>query len=84
MPDFGKRLGAGAVGVYAADKPDGDISSAALSATGRALLDEAHSVYAQKNGGAPMSIPALAGFVRSAEQSSGRQPGARPDLDGAA
>src|SRR6267378_5258794 len=63
MPDFGKRLGAGAVGVYAADKPDGDISSAALSAAGRALLDEARSVYAQKNGGAPMSIPALAGFV---------------------
>ena len=63
MPDFGKRLGAGAVGVYAADKPDGDISSAALSPAGRALLDQARSVYAQENGGSPMSIPALAGFV---------------------
>jgi len=63
MPDFGKRLGAGAVGVYAADKPDGDISSAALSPAGRALLDQARSVYVQQNGGAPMSIPALAGFV---------------------
>jgi len=63
MPDFGRRLGAGAVGVYAADKPDGDISSAALSPAGRALLDEAHSVYARTNSGASMSIPALAGFV---------------------
>ncbi len=63
MPDFGRRLGSGAVGVYAADKPDGDISSAALSPAGRALLDEARSVYARTNGGASMSIPALAGFV---------------------
>ena len=63
MPDFGKRLGSGAVGVYAADKPDGDISSAALSPAGRALLDRARSAYAQRNGGAPMSIPAVAGFV---------------------
>jgi branched-chain amino acid transport system substrate-binding protein len=63
MPDFSKRLGAGAVGVYAADKPDGDISSAALSPAGRALLDQASSVYARGNAGASMSIPALAGFV---------------------
>ena len=63
MPDFGRRLGAGAVGVYAADKPDGDISSAALSPSGRALLDAARAIYARDNGGASMSIPALAGFV---------------------
>src|SRR5207245_11029923 len=63
MPDFGKRLGAGAVGVYAADKPDGDISPAALSPAGRALLGQASSVYARANAGASMSIPALAGFV---------------------
>src|SRR6266699_3923374 len=63
MPDFGRRLGSGAVGVYAADKPDGDISSAAISPAGRALLDEARSVYARTNGGASMSIPALAGLV---------------------
>ena len=63
MPDFGKRLGAGAVGVYAADKPDGDISPAALSPAGRTLLDRARSLYARNNGGVSMSIPALAGFV---------------------
>jgi branched-chain amino acid transport system substrate-binding protein len=63
MPDFGRRLGSGAVGVYAADKPDGDISSAALSLAGRMLLEKARSVYARGNGGASMSIPALAGFV---------------------
>jgi ABC-type branched-subunit amino acid transport system substrate-binding protein len=63
MPEFGRQLGSGAVGVYAADKPDADISSAALSASGRALLDEARSAYARDNGGVAMSIPAVAGFV---------------------
>jgi branched-chain amino acid transport system substrate-binding protein len=63
MPEFGRRLGGGAVGVYAADKPDADISSAALSPAGLALLDQARSVYARDNGGASMSIPAVAGFV---------------------
>jgi branched-chain amino acid transport system substrate-binding protein len=63
MPDFAKRLGAGAVGVYAADKPDADISDAALSAVGLALLTQAESAYARANGGAAMSIPAVAGFV---------------------
>jgi branched-chain amino acid transport system substrate-binding protein len=63
MPEFGRQLGSGAVGVYAADKPDADISAAALSPAGRALLDEARSVYARDNGGATMSIPAVAGFV---------------------
>jgi branched-chain amino acid transport system substrate-binding protein len=63
MPEFGRQLGRGAVGVYAADKPDADISAAALSPAGRALLDEARSVYARDNGGAAMSIPAVAGFV---------------------
>jgi len=63
MPEFGRRLGGGAVGVYAADKPDADISASALSGAGRALLDQARSVYARANGGASMSIPAVAGFV---------------------
>jgi branched-chain amino acid transport system substrate-binding protein len=63
MPEFGRRLGAGAVGVYAADKPDADISESALSRGGLALLDQARSVYARDNGGASMSIPAVAGFV---------------------
>jgi len=63
MPEFSRRLGGGAVGVYAADKPDADISPAALSPAGLALLDRARSVYARDNGGASMSIPAVAGFV---------------------
>jgi branched-chain amino acid transport system substrate-binding protein len=63
MPEFGRRLGGGAVGVYAADKPDANISPAALSPTGRALLDQARSVYSRENDGASMSIPAVAGFV---------------------
>ena len=63
MPDFGRRLGAGAVGVYAADKPDGDIGPTALSPTGRTLLQKALAAYSRANGGASMSIPAVAGFV---------------------
>jgi branched-chain amino acid transport system substrate-binding protein len=63
MPEFSRRLGAGAVGVYAADKPDADISASALSRAGSALLDRARAAYARDNGGASMSIPAVAGFV---------------------
>jgi branched-chain amino acid transport system substrate-binding protein len=63
MPLFGQLLGAGAVGVYAADKPDANISAAALSASGAALLAEARSVYAHENAQAAMDIPAVAGFV---------------------
>jgi len=63
MPEFSRRLGGGAVGVYAADKPDTDISASALSRAGSALLDQARAVYARDNGGASMSIPAVAGFV---------------------
>ncbi|TAN31466.1 amino acid ABC transporter substrate-binding protein [bacterium] len=64
MPAFGQRLGADSVGVYAADKPDAaDVSPAALSPAGRALLAKARSVYEHSNGGAAMSIPAVAGFV---------------------
>ncbi len=63
MPDFGRRLGAGALGVYAADKPDADISNAALSPAGLALLKQAQAVYGRANNGASMSIPGVAGFV---------------------
>ena len=59
MPEFSRRLGAGSVGVYAADKPDADISQAALSQSGRALLARAQAAY----DGATMDIPAVAGFV---------------------
>lgn len=58
MPAFGERLGSMALGVYAADKPDGDVASAALSLAGRALLEQAKAAY-----GGPMEIPAVAGFV---------------------
>jgi branched-chain amino acid transport system substrate-binding protein len=58
MPAFGERLGSMAIGVYAADKPDGDVASAALSPSGRALLAQAKAAY-----GGPMEIPAVAGFV---------------------
>jgi ABC-type branched-subunit amino acid transport system substrate-binding protein len=63
MPDFGRKLGADAVGVYAADKPDDTISAEALSPAGRDLLARARAAYARANGGATMSIPAVAGFV---------------------
>jgi branched-chain amino acid transport system substrate-binding protein len=63
MPDFSARLGSASIGVYAADKPDATISPSALSASGKALLSQARSVYARDNGGAAMDIPAVAGFV---------------------
>jgi branched-chain amino acid transport system substrate-binding protein len=63
MAAFSQRLGAGSVGVYAADKPSADISPAALSTTGRALLARASATYASANGGGAMTIPAVAGFV---------------------
>ena len=63
MPAFSERLGAGSIGVYAADKPDAQISSAALSPAGQALLGQARALYAHNNGDAEMSIPAVAGFV---------------------
>jgi branched-chain amino acid transport system substrate-binding protein len=63
MPAFSQLLGRGSIGVYAADKPDADISPAALSASGKALLARAQAAYTGINGGPPMSIPAVAGFV---------------------
>ncbi|HEY1162586.1 MAG TPA: ABC transporter substrate-binding protein [Candidatus Dormibacteraeota bacterium] len=63
MLAFSQRLGAGSIGVYAADKPDADISPAALSPAGKALLAQARAAYAASSGGASMTIPAVAGFV---------------------
>ena len=63
MPAFGQMLGAGSIGVYAADKPDDAISQAALSPAGAALLARARAIYAQSNSGDSMDIPAVAGFV---------------------
>jgi branched-chain amino acid transport system substrate-binding protein len=59
MPAFGERLGRDAIGVYAADKPDANISPSALSPVGQALLAQAKAVY----GSQQMDIPAVAGFV---------------------
>jgi branched-chain amino acid transport system substrate-binding protein len=63
MPAFSQRLGAESIGVFAADKPDANISPAALSPAGHALVAEARSTYARDNAGASMEIPAVAGFV---------------------
>lgn len=63
MPAFSALLGAGSIGVYAADKPDEFISRAALSPPGLALLTRATTAYAAASGGAAMDIPAVAGFV---------------------
>ena len=59
MPEFGRRLGERSIGVYAADKPDANISVAALSPVGRDLLARAKAAYT----GASMEIPSVAGFV---------------------
>src|SRR2546428_597489 len=59
MPAFSERLGPASIGVYAADKPAGDVGSAALSASGRELLARATAAYS----GGSMDIPAVAGFV---------------------
>ena len=59
MPEFGRLLGSDAIGVYAADKPDADVSAAALSPSARGLLAKAKAAY----GGSSMDIPAVAGFV---------------------
>jgi len=63
MPAFGAQLGRDAIGVYAADKPDGHINPSALSVGGRGLLARAQAAYARANRGAAMTIPAVAGFV---------------------
>ncbi len=63
MPEFGRRLGAAANGVYAADKPDEAIKPDALAPEGQALLRKARSTYAAQMGGREMTIPAVAGFV---------------------
>ena len=65
MPDFARRAGVDAIGVYAADKPDDTVSESALSPDARSLLAQARSIYQRANGGADLSISAVAGFVGS-------------------
>jgi branched-chain amino acid transport system substrate-binding protein len=63
MPAFGQMLGAQAVGVFAADKPDDAINRAVMTTGAEALLDDAKRAYRSIHGSSEMSIPALAGFV---------------------
>jgi branched-chain amino acid transport system substrate-binding protein len=63
MPEFGRRLGDLAVGVFAADKPDGAGGAAALNADGRVLLAQARHAYSALTGEPDLSIPGVAGFV---------------------
>jgi branched-chain amino acid transport system substrate-binding protein len=61
MQEFSRRVGSGSVGVYAADKPDGEINPAALSPAGRSLLAKAGAELART--GQTLDIPGVAGFV---------------------
>lgn len=63
MPEFGRQLGAQAVGLFAADKPDQAISSNALNPGARTLLARAAGAYQRSNPGSAMEIPTIAGFV---------------------
>jgi branched-chain amino acid transport system substrate-binding protein len=63
MPDFQRRLGAQAIGVYAADKPDEVVGAGALTGAARTLLARAVARFAADNRGLPMEIPGVAGFV---------------------
>ncbi len=64
MPEFGQRLGAQAVGLYAADKPDAThVSPSILPGPARDLKAAASAAYGARTGGQAMTIPAVAGFV---------------------
>jgi len=64
MPEFAQRLGAQAIGVYAADKPDGSsVRPSILQPAARQLQAAAAAAYAERTGGQAMTIPAVAGFV---------------------
>jgi branched-chain amino acid transport system substrate-binding protein len=63
MPDFQRRLGSQAVGVYAADKPDSVVGAGALTRAAQTLLGQAIARFAADNQGQPMEIPGVAGFV---------------------
>ncbi|MEX1262368.1 MAG: ABC transporter substrate-binding protein [Actinomycetota bacterium] len=62
MPEFGATLGAGAVGLFASDKPSGaSIDPSALRAEGADLLERARAAYDER-WHEDMSPAALAGF----------------------
>jgi branched-chain amino acid transport system substrate-binding protein len=63
MPQFGARLGPEAVGVYASDKPDGDIlRTGSLKPEAVKALEWARTQYRSRYGG-DMPAPSLAGFA---------------------
>jgi branched-chain amino acid transport system substrate-binding protein len=63
MPEFGRRLGKDAVGVFASDKPDGDIlRTTSLKPDAVKALGWARKRYRTRYGG-DMPAPALAGFA---------------------
>ena len=62
MPSFGDRLGDGAVGLFASDKPDAaEVRPEALAPEGRAALSWVRERYESRHREA-MSAPALSGF----------------------
>jgi branched-chain amino acid transport system substrate-binding protein len=62
MPEFGKRLGAEGVGLYASDKPDAeDIKKSALLPEGQRALEWAQRRY-KNEWHKPMEAAALSGF----------------------
>ncbi|HSR25870.1 MAG TPA: ABC transporter substrate-binding protein, partial [Candidatus Eisenbacteria bacterium] len=64
MPEFGEQLGAQAIGVYAADKPDGAaVPPSLLLPSARDLLSAASAAYERRSSGQQLTIPAVAGFV---------------------
>jgi len=63
MKDFGERLAGQAVGLYAADKPDGSVAPEALTPATRQLLDAARRAYTTRTRDPELPIPAVAGFV---------------------
>ncbi|MGQ0568737.1 MAG: ABC transporter substrate-binding protein [Armatimonadota bacterium] len=63
MPEFGQKLGPDAVGLFASDKPDGDVfRTDRLSPEAAEALRWARDEY-RRLYGAPMSAPALSGFA---------------------
>jgi branched-chain amino acid transport system substrate-binding protein len=63
MDDFGRTLGDQAVGLYAADKPTGNVPASALQPAARALLSRATQAYRSVTGEGDFPIPGVAGFV---------------------
>jgi branched-chain amino acid transport system substrate-binding protein len=62
MPEFGAALGAGAVGLFASDKPAADtLNQEGLPPAAASLLSRANNMYRDRWGG-DMSPAALAGF----------------------